>query len=46
MRFAQPDGPKFEEELGDFENALSRERRTHPAVFSTKTQTFYKEDNE
>jgi hypothetical protein len=24
IRFAQPDGPKFEEELGDFEDALSR----------------------
>jgi len=41
-RFAQPDGPKFEEELGSFENALSGNVGHIRFFFLTKTQSFVK----
>jgi hypothetical protein len=42
MRFAQPDGPKFEEELGDFENALSRNVGPIRPFFSPKGRPLIK----
>jgi hypothetical protein len=44
-RFAQPDGPKFEEELGDFENALSGNNGLI-RPFSHEKAELRKEDNQ
>jgi hypothetical protein len=44
-RFAQPDGPKFEEELGDFENALSGNVGPIRPFFSPKGRPFIKTMN-
>jgi len=38
--------PEIRRGIGRLRKRPEQERRTHPAVFFTKSQTFYKEDNE
>jgi hypothetical protein len=45
IRFAQPDGPQFEDAFGSFESALSGTSDTS-GFFSTTSQSFVNEDNE